>query len=73
MVIAQSRRSLVVGLVALSVLGLFGAPFAGSTVMAQGAPFDCPAPTTPTASDASNAVALHRWRWTSPFPRRVAS
>ena len=57
MVIAQSRRSLVVLLVALSVLGLFGAPNAGVKAVAQGATFDCPAPTTPTASGASSAAA----------------
>src|SRR5688572_24539515 len=39
------------------MLGLFGAPIAGVTVVAQRATFDCPAPTTPTASGASSATA----------------
>jgi len=67
-VIAQSRRSLVVLLAALSLLGLVGAPHAGGTVMAQGATFDCPAPTTPTASGASSAAAASPVAMDAAFP-----
>ena len=40
MVLARSRRTLVVLLVALSLLGLSGGRFGGTTVVAQGASFD---------------------------------
>jgi molybdate transport system substrate-binding protein len=67
-VIAQSRRSLVVLLVALSVLGLCGTPIADVTVVAQGATFDCPAPTTPATAGASSAAAASPVAMDAAFP-----
>jgi len=56
-VIARSRRTVLVLLVGLALLGLSGARMADSSVLAQGATFECPAPATPAAASSSGADA----------------
>jgi molybdate transport system substrate-binding protein len=66
--IARSRRTLLVLLVGLSLLGLSGTWFGSPTVVAQGATFECPAPATPTAATSSSGVAASPVAMEAPFP-----
>ena len=68
MVLARSRRTLVVLLVGLSLLGLSGGRFGGSAVLAQGATFDCPAPATPAAAASSSSAVASPVAMEASFP-----
>jgi molybdate transport system substrate-binding protein len=67
-VLAGSRRTVLVLLVGMSLLGLSGAPFDGGTVLAQGAIFDCPAPATPAAAASSGGAAASPMAMEAAFP-----
>src|SRR5215210_4689816 len=66
--IARSRRTLLVLLVGLSLLGLSGGRFGGATVVAQGATFDCPAPATPAAATTSGRAVASPIAMEASFP-----
>jgi molybdate transport system substrate-binding protein len=67
-VIARSRRTVLVLLVGLALLGLSGARMADSSVLAQGATFECPAPATPAAAASSSRAAASPVAMEAPFP-----